>query len=1495
MSQSYAGPERTPIVASLKASFVVVCWMRPGARVDADWRAGIEQQFGEIVEAGAGTPLAELADAHPDKALLLLRAGLQPSPRLAGLIAGLADRLDDLRAVAFPGNFDPRTDAFAGLDIDPGQLDAWSGWLAERAGQGLEKPAPDCLLLAPGTRAGTVGAPGVASALLVDDGYVFDPACPAADPDPDDEFATPRTGALRLRAERLIELGETALPDLHPAHGTTLHIAHSWGGGVWRWIEDFAAGDAERNHLVLVADSDDDGLICGRGLTLYAAGPGRAPIRELALAPRVEITAREHAGYRARLEAVIERFSVERIVVSSLIGHSLDALATGLPTLVMLHDFFPLWPLFEDDPDRWLEAADGDAAAARAAALAASNVTARFAERRPEAWNRLAAAWLERVAAPGVVLAAPAQHVIDRVRRLAGQPKLVIARVPHGFRGFDGTLERATEPAAGPLHLVIPGRLNAGKGRELLAAALPKLAGRVRLTALGCGRDAIPLMGQAGIDLITDYDRDALPEFIATLQPHGALLASTVPETWSYTLSEMRALGLAPLATRVGSFAERIEDGVDGVLFAPEPEALVEAVERFVDRPEALAALAAAATPDSSVAAMAKRLNALLPASEQRADSPVPELLDAAGLDAWRRAGRLAEARRALRRERDRRAGAEAELDRRTRWAETMERQFRERSEWARQLDDEVSRLGGMLREHNERHEALAAEHRQLAERHAALGHEHTELADHHRQLREHHDQLKGEHQQLQGEHQHLQAQFDEVVGSRSWRLTRPLRFVSRVARNPGVRRSLNPLNWPRTASRIVHHLKLRGLRATLNLLQGLPDAESPPLPTAATVVPSERQVAEPVMFSPVDAPQVSVIVPVYNQLHFTAACLESLAAAAGDTPFEVIVVDDASADETPVWLKRCSGVKVLRNRRNLGFIGTCNRGAKAASGRWLVFLNNDTRVTDGWLDALVRTFERDPAAGVAGGRLVFGDGALQEAGGIVFDDGSAWNYGRGEHPDRPEFGFVAEVDYVSGACLAIGRELFADLGGFDRDYAPAYYEDTDLCMKVRARGLKVVYQPAATVIHFEGATSGTDEASGAKRYQAVNREKFARRWAEALAAHPVNPGEYSLLRALALRDRRLARRALVIDATTPMPDHDSGSVRLVALLKLLVEQGFRTSFLPENRLWAGRHSSDLQQLGIEVLHAPWVQDPEQWLSKHGEALDLIVVSRHYVLAPMLKMLRALCPNAKLVFDTVDLHFLREQREAELSGAAAAKKAAEKTRTQELRLINEADATWVVSPVERELLAEQVPQATVEVLSNIHALAGPGKPFEQRHGLLFVGGFQHPPNVDAAEWLIDEILPRVVEQLPEVTLHLIGSRMPESLKYRRAPGLKVHGFVAELEPFLAGCRISVAPLRYGAGVKGKVNQSMAHGLPVVATGCAAEGMFCAHERELLVADDAESFAGEIVRLYRDRALWQRLAEGGRANVEQHFSVAAARRALAEMLNGLGLERPTGRS
>ena len=626
------------------------------------------------------------------------------------------------------------------------------------------------------------------------------------------------------------------------------------------------------------------------------------------------------------------------------------------------------------------------------------------------------------------------------------------------------------------------------------------------------------------------------------------------------------------------------------------------------------------------------------------------------------------------------------------------------------------------------------------------------------------------------------------------------------------------------------------------------------------------------------EIPRASIVIPVHGAFAHTLACLRAIAAHPPAAGIEVIVVDDASPDDSREKLLHIEGIRLHARDRNGGFIAACNDGAAMARGDYLVFLNNDTVPQPGWLDALLGTFEAHGDAGLVGAKLVYPDGRLQEAGGVVFADGSGWNYGR--HEDRADcrFNYLRQADYLSGAAIAIPRALFEQLGGFDARFTPAYYEDTDLAFAVRAAGLRVLYQPQAVVVHDEGTTAGTDPGSGMKSAQVRNQQVFAGKWRDALAEQlPAgsipNP---------ALLHRRQPQ-VLIIDALTPQPDRDSGSLRLVNLMRMLLADGAHVVFLPANRTADGHYTQALQQLGVECWHAPHAARIPAWLREHGARFDTVLVCRHYVAREFMPLLRRHAPQARILFDTIDLHYLRERRAAELSADATALRAAERTRGLELELIAAADTTLVVSNVERDLLRIDAPGADVRILSNLHQVAGHGPAWAERSDLLFVGGFRHPPNVDAVLWFVREVFPLIRARQPGINFHCIGADVPGQISALGAEaGVVIHGHVPDLQPWLDRCRVSIAPLRYGAGVKGKINQAMAHGLPVVATSPAVEGMHLRDGIDVLVADSAEDFAQAVLRLNGDAQLWEGVATHALDNVTAHFSLDAARRTVREL-------------
>jgi GT2 family glycosyltransferase/glycosyltransferase involved in cell wall biosynthesis len=676
---------------------------------------------------------------------------------------------------------------------------------------------------------------------------------------------------------------------------------------------------------------------------------------------------------------------------------------------------------------------------------------------------------------------------------------------------------------------------------------------------------------------------------------------------------------------------------------------------------------------------------------------------------------------------------------------------------------------------------------------------------------------------------------------------------------------------WWSVAMRLGHRLRA--------LLRGESKARrnDPPVP--------HTNIAPEILHLPgSESPVVSVIIPTYGQLAFTLRCLASIQANPPATPIEIIVVDDAFPGPEAAPLRQVLGIRLLRNEVNLGFIRTCNAAARAAVGDYLLFLNNDTLVRPGWLDHMVALFVARRDAGIVGSKLIGEDGGLREAGGILWKDGSAWNYGLGGDPDAPEFNYVREVDYCSGASLMVRRRVFLGAGGFDEKYAPAYCEDSDLSFRLRGLGMKTYYQPRSVVVHHEGASHGRDIRHGVKSCQVSNQAAFLETWHDVLARGHFLNGTH-VLRA---RDRAFDRRiVLIVDHYVPQPDRDAGSRTMIAFIRALLAAGFVVKFWPMNMDRTPDYTDVLQDLGVEVRYGPGHAALPDWLRANGADLDIVLLSRPDVAEICLPLVRSFTA-ARIAYYGHDLHFRRLADEAERTGDASRRRAAEAMRVREIGIWRDADV--VLYPSEEEAAVARPLAAPVAVRPVIPYAFAASRDHAVRvvpnvSWILFVAGFAHPPNADAAVWFTREVLPLVVARVPAARLAIVGSHPSAEVAALRCPNVTIFANVsdAELLAWYQRARVAAVPLLSGAGVKLKTVEALWHGVPAVVTPVGAQGL-PGVEDVVSIETEPAAFAAAVSALLTDDALWRRRGAAASGYARDRFSESAQRRSLLRALD-----------
>lgn len=621
--------------------------------------------------------------------------------------------------------------------------------------------------------------------------------------------------------------------------------------------------------------------------------------------------------------------------------------------------------------------------------------------------------------------------------------------------------------------------------------------------------------------------------------------------------------------------------------------------------------------------------------------------------------------------------------------------------------------------------------------------------------------------------------------------------------------------------------------------------------------------------------PILSIIVAV-DTVSSALALINSIAENQDGVALQVIICDRGSCDVTGTLLSGCPQITYTRCESDLRYGAAVNHAIKLAKAPLTGFFHQRTLVTPGMLRILVDGAKNEIA--IIGPKVIYGDGRICAAGGIVDRDDGIYGFGRFGDPLNPSYLHSRVVDFCPHGYI-VRSALLQDGGGLDPAIRTFELANVDLALRFREKGYQCLYYPRAVLISYSERWDGGHTYHPPGEWLDDLNDLYRR--------HAFQINDMKEQSALGFRhDRTPKRRVLYIDAETPMPDRNSGSIDALNILRILSGLGFRVTFIPEsNFLHRGKYTEALQECGIEVIYHPYNSTVQEILRRKRREFDIVVLCRVYIAEKYIDQLRERALPAKIIFNTVDLHFLRLMREADLLGNKELAASANQVRASELDVIAKADTTIVLSAFEAELVRRELPGARVRVIPLLRQISAecdaPG--FEPRANIVFIGTYQHPPNCDAVIYFVREIWPLIRREIPGVRFFIVGSEVTKEIEELSGNGVEVLGFVEDLTPLLRECRLSVAPLRYGAGLKGKIATSMQAGLPCVSTSIGAEGAELTSGKELLIADGCEEFADAVVRLYNDRELWGKLARDGFDYARRSLSIESNILRFADLL------------
>ncbi len=632
--------------------------------------------------------------------------------------------------------------------------------------------------------------------------------------------------------------------------------------------------------------------------------------------------------------------------------------------------------------------------------------------------------------------------------------------------------------------------------------------------------------------------------------------------------------------------------------------------------------------------------------------------------------------------------------------------------------------------------------------------------------------------------------------------------------------------------------------------------------------------------------PRVSIVIPLFNRAECTAACLQSIIDTCREN-VEVILIDNNSEDATGDLLAIVDGATVIRNEENLHYLRACNQGSQIARGEFLLFLNSDTVLCPGALASAVATLESHSDIGAVGARLIRPDGLLQEAGGIIWNDGSTAAYGRGESPSDMQYLFQRTVDYCSGAFLLTSRRVFTEVGMFNERYIPAYYEDADYCLELEARGLRTVYEPRATVLHAESSSSDPTSASS---LQIQNRRTFREiRHRQLSSRLPRSERNMDTARSRASSLRHI----LYIDDQIPAPEKGSGFPRAKLIIDALLEAGMSITFAT-TQVVSEEANEVYQHLDrqIEVVSLLEESSLRKYLERKQQKPDVVFIARPHnveILREGVSYAREM--GVKVVYDAEAIYATRECRKDAVLGVHEwSENDIQGFVEKEVRETGLGDIILAVNDTEANHF-RRYQAAPVHVASYGLDVVDRPLPFEARSGLLTVGPMfeDDSPNTDAVAWFCEQVSPFLQsgvhsQSTEHLRLQVIGDCSAPCIRSFQGPDVLFRGSSTDINQFLDTSRVFIAPARFSSGIPLKVLHAASRGIPAVASRLIAEQLGWQDGFNILVADDPKAFAEQCIRLHSDRELWNEISRNALTTVAEKYSTEEFKQIIVEAVS-----------